>query len=123
DQLDDDVLFALGWATASEMGEIHGSGEVVIGHDMRPSSPGFARSFAAGVGAAGSRAVLLGLCSTDQLYFASGRSPRATTPPAPGAQILSPLESAGLRLAGNIAPGRPKSPEAKESWPGEHRPN
>ena len=72
DELDDDVLFALGWATAEAMREIHGSTAVVLGHDMRPSSPGFAQAFAAGIEAAGSRAVLLGLCSTDQLYFASG---------------------------------------------------
>ena len=99
DQLDDDVLFALGWATASAMGEIHGSGEVVIGHDMRPSSPGFARSFAAGVGAAGSRAVLLGLCSTDQLYFASGIFD------LPGAMITAshnPADYNGIKIC---APG------------------
>ena len=39
DQLDDEILFALGWATARAMAEIHTVTEVVIGHDMRPSSP------------------------------------------------------------------------------------
>jgi len=48
-----------------------GSG-VVVGHDMRPSSPGMARAFAEGAAAAGADVTLVGLASTDQLYFASG---------------------------------------------------
>src|SRR5699024_12342385 len=39
---------------------------------MRLSLPGFARAFAAGVDSAVATASLLGLCLTDQLYFASG---------------------------------------------------
>ncbi|WP_209371987.1 phosphomannomutase/phosphoglucomutase [Brevibacterium renqingii] len=72
DQLNEDIVFSLGWATATTMAELHTASEIVIGHDMRPSSPGFARAFCAGVESAGSTATLLGLCSTDQLYFASG---------------------------------------------------
>ena len=53
DELDDDILFALGWATAEAMREIHGSTEVVLGHDMRPSSPELSEAFAAGLSAAG----------------------------------------------------------------------
>src|SRR5690606_1100273 len=45
---------------------------VVVGHDMRPSSPGMAQAFAEGAAAAGADVVLIGLASTDQLYFASG---------------------------------------------------
>lgn len=45
---------------------------VVIGHDMRSSSPEFAQAFARGVIARGANAVLIGLCSTDECYFASG---------------------------------------------------
>ncbi len=45
---------------------------VAIGHDMRPSSPGMSRAFARGANRAGADAVLIGLCSTDGLYFASG---------------------------------------------------
>ncbi|WP_405459240.1 phosphomannomutase/phosphoglucomutase [Streptomyces sp. NBC_00101] len=45
---------------------------IVIGHDMRPSSPGLAGAFARGAQASGADVTLIGLCSTDQLYYASG---------------------------------------------------
>jgi phosphomannomutase len=46
--------------------------DVVVGHDMRDSSPGFAAAFARGVRARGGNVVAIGLCSTDESYFASG---------------------------------------------------
>src|SRR5689334_10197377 len=46
--------------------------QVVIGHDMRASSPALAAAFAEGVMAQGLDVVHIGLASTDQLYFASG---------------------------------------------------
>ncbi|MFJ1457704.1 phosphomannomutase/phosphoglucomutase [Nocardia sp. N2S4-5] len=46
---------------------------VVVGHDMRESSPGLAEAFADGVLAQGLDIVHIGLASTDELYFASGR--------------------------------------------------
>nr|WP_030878297.1 phosphomannomutase/phosphoglucomutase [Streptomyces sp. NRRL B-24051] len=45
---------------------------IVIGHDMRPSSPGLSAAFARGATARGADVTLIGLCSTDQLYYASG---------------------------------------------------
>ncbi|RJQ78535.1 phosphomannomutase/phosphoglucomutase [Amycolatopsis panacis] len=45
---------------------------VVIGHDMRDSSPGLSAAFAEGVTSQGLDVVSIGLCSTDELYFASG---------------------------------------------------
>ncbi|NIH78692.1 phosphomannomutase/phosphoglucomutase [Amycolatopsis viridis] len=48
------------------------SPSVVIGHDMRESSPGLAAAFAEGVTSQGLDVVSIGLCSTDELYFASG---------------------------------------------------
>ena len=45
---------------------------VVVGHDMRPSSPTLAAAFAEGAADAGADVVMIGLASTDQLYFASG---------------------------------------------------
>ncbi|WP_409185202.1 phosphomannomutase/phosphoglucomutase [Amycolatopsis sp. VS8301801F10] len=45
---------------------------VVIGHDMRDSSPELAAAFADGVTSQGLDVVSIGLASTDQLYFASG---------------------------------------------------
>lgn len=48
------------------------STQVVIGYDMRESSPALAAAFASGVTAQGLDVVRIGLASTDQLYFASG---------------------------------------------------
>ncbi|GAA4313384.1 phosphomannomutase/phosphoglucomutase [Streptomyces venetus] len=45
---------------------------IVTGHDMRPSSPGLSRAFARGAAALGADVTEIGLCSTDQLYYASG---------------------------------------------------
>lgn len=46
--------------------------KIVIGHDMRDSGPELAEAFAKGVLAQGVHVVMLGLTSTDQLYYASG---------------------------------------------------
>ncbi|GAA4546234.1 phosphomannomutase/phosphoglucomutase [Amycolatopsis samaneae] len=45
---------------------------VVVGHDMRDSSPELSAAFADGVTSQGVDVVSIGLASTDQLYFASG---------------------------------------------------
>ncbi len=46
---------------------------VVVGYDMRDSSPGLARAFAEGVTGRGLDVVSVGLASTDLVYFASGQ--------------------------------------------------
>jgi phosphomannomutase len=46
---------------------------VLIGHDMRDSSPGLASAFGQGVISRGLDVISIGLASTDLLYFASGR--------------------------------------------------
>ena len=45
---------------------------VLVGGDMRPSSPEFAEAFARGAAARGANPKMLGLISTDELYFACG---------------------------------------------------
>src|SRR6185312_8196487 len=45
---------------------------VLVGGDMRPSSAGFSQAFAEGAAGRGANVRLLGLVSTDELYFASG---------------------------------------------------
>ncbi|REE05094.1 phosphomannomutase/phosphoglucomutase [Citricoccus nitrophenolicus] len=45
---------------------------VLVGGDMRPSSPEFARAFAEGATSRGADVVMLGLISTDMLYYACG---------------------------------------------------
>lgn len=69
-QLTDEVVTAVGAAFVDEI-EAAGT-DVIIGHDMRDSSPGFAAAFAAGVQRRGGNVVSIGLCSTDETYFASG---------------------------------------------------
>ena len=68
EQLDDRLAELFGAAFV----EVTGAEAIVVGHDMRPSSPGLAASFARGACARGADATLIGLCSTDQLYYASG---------------------------------------------------
>ena len=70
DQLDDRVAEAIGAAFAQVVGARGGA--VVVGRDMRPSSPGLVAAFSAGVTSQGADVVDIGLASTDQLYFASG---------------------------------------------------
>ncbi|MCK1796986.1 phosphomannomutase/phosphoglucomutase [Streptomyces sp. XM4193] len=53
--------------------EVTGADAIVVGHDMRPSSPGLSRAFARGAAERGADVTEIGLCSTDQLYFASGQ--------------------------------------------------
>lgn len=68
DQLDEDLARATGAAYV----EVLGATAVVVGYDMRPSSPGLAGAFADGATTAGADVTMIGLASTDQLYFASG---------------------------------------------------
>ncbi|QNG19438.1 phosphomannomutase/phosphoglucomutase [Rhodococcus triatomae] len=71
EQLDDAFVRDVGAAFARLVrGE--GATAVVIGHDMRASSPDLAASFADGVAGQGLDVQLIGLASTDELYFASG---------------------------------------------------
>jgi phosphomannomutase len=72
DQLDADFCRSVGSAfvqVLSDEGPVPG---VVIGYDMRPSSPTLARAFADGVARMGVDVTIVGLASTDQLYCASG---------------------------------------------------
>jgi phosphomannomutase len=76
DQLDADLAHDVGAAFVRVLGiraEDGGAGAVVIGHDMRPSGPDLVAAFAEGVREQGCDVVLIGLASTDGLYFASGR--------------------------------------------------
>lgn len=76
DQLDADLAHDVGASFVGVLGiraEDGGAGAVVIGHDMRPSGPDLVAAFAEGVREQGCDVVLIGLASTDGLYFASGR--------------------------------------------------
>jgi phosphomannomutase len=71
DEIDESFVADIGAAFARLM-RTEGARCVVIGHDMRDSSPALAAAFAAGVTSQGLDVVRIGLASTDQLYFASG---------------------------------------------------
>ncbi|MFI1769440.1 phosphomannomutase/phosphoglucomutase [Streptomyces sp. NPDC020800] len=68
DQWDESLAGLFGAAFA----EVTGAAAIVVGHDMRPSSPGLSRAFARGAADRGVDVTEIGLCSTDQLYYASG---------------------------------------------------
>ncbi|MFE2046207.1 phosphomannomutase/phosphoglucomutase [Streptomyces sp. NPDC059477] len=68
DQWDETLAELFGAAFA----QVTDAEAIVIGHDMRPSSPGLSRAFARGAAALGVDVTEIGLCSTDQLYYASG---------------------------------------------------
>ena len=70
EQLDADLVRDIG---ASFARQVAGAEGIVIGHDMRASSPGLASAFADGVTREGVDVVMIGLASTDMLYFASGQ--------------------------------------------------
>lgn len=59
-------------AAFAELLRSEGESSLAVGHDMRDSSPELAAAFAAGAAAHGVDVVEVGLCSTDELYFASG---------------------------------------------------
>jgi phosphomannomutase len=69
-QLTDEVVECFGAAFADEL-DLVGK-ELVVGHDMRDSSPGFAAAFCLGARKRGANVVMMGLCSTDMNYYVSG---------------------------------------------------
>ncbi|MGH4024207.1 MAG: phosphomannomutase/phosphoglucomutase [Pseudonocardiaceae bacterium] len=73
EQLDSGVVRDIGAAFADLVSAPVGPEAVVVGYDMRDSSPGLADAFAEGVNSRGIDVVSIGLASTDMLYFASGR--------------------------------------------------
>ena len=72
-ELTPDFTFATGAAFARFLKAEREPGTVVIGEDMRPSSPALADAFSAGVTSQGLDVIRIGLASTDMLYFAAGK--------------------------------------------------
>jgi phosphomannomutase len=94
EQIDEAFVGDVGASFARLMRE-EGATRVVIGHDMRESSPALSEAFARGVRAQGLDVVHIGLASTDQLYFASGKLG------CPGAMFTAshnPAEYNGIKL-------------------------
>ena len=68
DELDAALAFRIGGAVV----EFTGAREVVLGRDARLSSPAIAAAVSEGVMRAGANVADLGLCGTEQVYFATG---------------------------------------------------
>lgn len=96
DQINEPLAWAIGNAFVVETD----ADAIVVGHDMRPSSPGLAAAFADGAATAGADVTLIGLASTDELYFASGLMER------PGAMFTAshnPAEYNGIKMCRALA--------------------
>jgi phosphomannomutase len=92
EQLDAEVAHALGAAFVRVVDAPDG---IVVGHDMRPSSPELVAAFAAGANEQGVDVLEIGLASTDELYYASGSLDR------PGAMFTAshnPARYNGIKL-------------------------
>ena len=75
DDLSPEIARLVGAAFVRVVGastEAGGPGTVVVGRDMRPSGPDLVTAFAEGVTSQGVDVLLIGLASTDQLYYAAG---------------------------------------------------
>ena len=94
-EIDVDFAFATGVAFARFLQIEREPGTIVIGEDMRPSSPLLAEAFSAGATSLGMDVIRIGLASTDMLYFASGKLG------LPGAMFTAshnPSEYNGIKL-------------------------
>lgn len=67
DELNEDVARRIGRATADVLGE----GPVVLGRDIRLSSPGLQKALTEGLNDAGREVIDIGLCGTEEVYFAT----------------------------------------------------
>ena len=68
-----DFSFALGVAFAKFLEQEREPATIVVGEDMRESSPQLADAFTDGATSQGMDVIRIGLASTDMLYFASGK--------------------------------------------------
>jgi phosphomannomutase len=106
-EIDADFAFATGVAFARFLQIEREPGTIVIGEDMRPSSPLLADAFSAGATSLGMDVIRIGLASTDMLYFASGKLG------LPGAMFTAshnPAEYNGIKLC--LSDARPIGKES-----------
>ena len=90
-----DFCFATGVAFARFLQQEREPGTVVIGEDMRPSSPVFADAFSGGITSQGLDVIRIGLASTDMLYFAAGK---LNMPGAMFTASHNPAEYNGIKM-------------------------
>jgi phosphomannomutase len=95
DEITPDFAFRVGLSFARFLETEREPGTIVIGEDMRPSSPTLADAFSAGVTSNGMDVFRIGLASTDMLYFASGK---LNMPGAMFTASHNPAEYNGIKL-------------------------
>ncbi|HEV2928166.1 MAG TPA: phosphomannomutase/phosphoglucomutase, partial [Propionibacteriaceae bacterium] len=104
-QWDTEGAYAIGAALVDTLDLNAAEGALVVGQDMRISSPRMAAAFIDGALSRGADVVDIGLASTDQLWFASGRLG------LPGAMFTAshnPKEYNGIKFC--LAGARPITP-------------
>ena len=106
-ELTPNFAFATGVAFAHFLKQEREPGTVVIGQDMRPSSPALADAFSAGVTSQGLDVIRIGLASTDMLYFAAGK---LNLPGAMFTASHNPAEYNGIKLC--LSGARPVGKES-----------
>jgi phosphomannomutase len=90
-----DFAFRVGLAFARFLEKEREPATIVVGEDMRPSSPLLADAFSAGATSNGMDVIRIGLASTDMLYFASGK---LNMPGAMFTASHNPAEYNGIKL-------------------------
>jgi phosphomannomutase len=90
-----DFAFRVGLAFARFLEQEREPATIVIGEDMRPSSPLLADAFSAGATSNGMDVIRIGLASTDMLYFASGK---LNMPGAMFTASHNPAEYNGIKM-------------------------
>lgn len=94
-ELTKQFAFSTGVAFAKFLEVVREPATVVIGEDMRPSSPELADAFSAGVTSQGLDVIRIGLASTDMLYFAAGK---LNLPGAMFTASHNPAEYNGIKM-------------------------
>jgi phosphomannomutase len=119
DQLDDEIAEAVGAAFARYVRTAGGPAErVLIGWDMRPSSVPLSEAFGRGVRSQGLDTARMGLCSTDEVFFAAGHFD------APACQFTASHNPAGyngmkMALAGAKPVGQDTGLDQIRTWAAE----
>jgi len=99
EQINEELCYRTGRAFVEALKirkEDGGPNQIVIAHDMRPSGPDLAEAFARGVCDQGVDVIMIGLASTDGLYFASGK---LNLPGAMFTASHNPAKYNGIKLA------------------------
>ncbi len=96
DQINEEIAYEAGRAFVEVLKVREKEKQVVIGQDMRPSGSRLVNAFARGVCDQGVDAILMGLCSTDALYFATGK---LNLPGAMFTASHNPAQYNGIKLA------------------------